>query len=350
MTAGPAGSIPFSTLARIEQGRLDPGLPRLAALLQLYGLPIRVAGDLLDLEAIASPRKSKTSLDTLRARGSDAWKRGDLPGALACYLEIRLRASDAEDAGARDDAIVAFATLAAKLGKYHLARHMLDELLLTHPSSDVEFRALVQLASVWQALGTGSVARGYLAAAETVIPPRDPHASGWLAQLRASIDIDRRAFDDASRQLDLALRAYRAARRPYDEALALVAAARLAVERGDVDAALRASRRAASFASAKRFARPRALAVIEEARAQLLAGRPARALPLLNGVLAGTLTRQDDAVRFHAHYYLSKAHALAGDAAAADAEIRQARAVARFVEQISRELTEIREGDYRRES
>ena len=45
--------IPHSTLARIESGRLDPGVRRLQQLLRLYRLPAQAAGDLLDLEAMA---------------------------------------------------------------------------------------------------------------------------------------------------------------------------------------------------------------------------------------------------------------------------------------------------------
>ena len=78
LTSARGGLIPFSTLARIEQGRLDPGLKRLHALLQLYGLPIQAAGDLLDLEAIAASVTVKGDFAALRARGARSWRAGDL--------------------------------------------------------------------------------------------------------------------------------------------------------------------------------------------------------------------------------------------------------------------------------
>jgi hypothetical protein len=118
-------------LARIEQGRLDPGLRRLQALLSLYGLPIQAAGDLLELEAIAGGRSAKGDFETLLDRGNEAWKSGDLPTAVSCYLAMRHRAKEqGSDRAKRQEAILSFAVLAAKLGKHHIARQMLDDLIL----------------------------------------------------------------------------------------------------------------------------------------------------------------------------------------------------------------------------
>src|SRR5882762_2668040 len=123
LTSARGNLIPFSTLARIEQGRLDPGLKRLHALLQLYGLPIQAAGDLLDMEAIAGRVSVEGDLSSLRERGVKAWQNGDLPTALACYLAVRRRANDPSvDRSVRHESILSFAVMAAKLGKDHIAR------------------------------------------------------------------------------------------------------------------------------------------------------------------------------------------------------------------------------------
>ena len=42
--------IPFTTLAKVEQGKVDPGVKRLHLLLKIYDLPVGLAADLLDLE------------------------------------------------------------------------------------------------------------------------------------------------------------------------------------------------------------------------------------------------------------------------------------------------------------
>src|SRR5258705_11960987 len=73
LTSAQGNLIPFSTLARIEQGRLDPGLKRLHALLKLYGLPIQAAGDLLDMEAVAGTVAATGDFASLQDRGTEAW-------------------------------------------------------------------------------------------------------------------------------------------------------------------------------------------------------------------------------------------------------------------------------------
>ena len=343
LTSAQGNLIPFSTLARIEQGRLDPGLKRLHALLQLYGLPIQAAGDLLDMESIAGTVAVQGDFSTLRDRGTKAWQDGDLPTAMACYLAMRHRANEQEpDRAIRHESILSFAVLAAKLGKHHIARQMLDDLLLDRPDRAMLFRILVQAASTWRALGSPEFALALVGGAEAQLQSNDLRGSGWVLQLRASIQIDLGAFEEAQANLAEATRVFQKARRPYDRALALVAISRLAVERGDAASASRAAQRAAGFALRKRFARVHALANIQGARALLLSGHSERALALLTRVLAATVAASDNLIRFYAHFYLSKAYAGAGDTPRALVEMEQARYFVRFVDQASKEVFEVR--------
>jgi transcriptional regulator with XRE-family HTH domain len=343
LTSSQGNLIPFSTLARIEQGRLDPGLKRLHALLQLYGLPIQAAGDLLDIESIAGRVPIDGDFESLRDRGSKAWQGGDLPTAMACYLALRHRANEQDsDRGARHESILSFAIMAAKLGKHHIARQMLDDLLLDKPSRPMQFRVFVQAASTWQALGSPELAIALVGAAETLIEPGDRVGHGWLLHLRASIQIDLGAFDEARANLAAAARVYQQAKRPYDRALALVALARLEVERGDAAAAIRAAHGAATFAASKGFSRVHALAGIQEARALLLAGTPERALVILTRVLAETVASSDNVIRFYSHFYLSQAYSGTGDSLRSHVELQQAKYFVRFVDQASKEASEVR--------
>jgi transcriptional regulator with XRE-family HTH domain len=65
---------PHSTLARIERGKLDPGVRRLQQLLRLYHLPTQAAGDLLDLESLAGPVPFERDPLELRDRALAAWR------------------------------------------------------------------------------------------------------------------------------------------------------------------------------------------------------------------------------------------------------------------------------------
>jgi len=350
LTSSQGNLIPFSTLARIEQGRLDPGLKRLHALLLLYGLPIQAAGDLLDIESIAGNVSVEGDFDALRERGGKAWQGGDLPTAMACYVALRRRAADdAADRAKRHESILAFAIMAAKLGKHHIARHMLDGLLLDKPDRWMRLRVFVQSAATWHALGAPELALALIDAAEALIERGDRLSRGWVLHLRASIQIDLGRFDKARKDLVEAARAYQRAAKPYDRALALVARARLEVEAGDPLAAIRAVRRAADFALANQFARVHALAGLQEARALLLAGTPGGALATLTRVLAGTVAESDNVIRFYCHFYLSKAYAAIGDSLRSHVELKQAHYFVRFVDQASKEASEVR-GHLRDES
>lgn len=344
LTSARGNLIPFSTLARIEQGRLDPGLKRLQVLLHLYGLPIQAAGDLLDMEAVAGSISVKGDFTTLKDRGTAAWQDGDLPTAMACYLAMRHRAAEQESSRAmRHESILSFAVMAAKLGKHHIARHMLDDLLLDRPDKPVLLRVFVQSASTWQALGAPELALAIVGGADSLVEPNDLQGRGWILHLRASIQIDLGAFDEARANLVKAGRAFERARRPYDRALALVAIARTWVEQGDAARATRAARAAAKFSSRRRLARVYALASIQEARAALVTGDPQRALTLLTRLLAETVASSDNVIRFYAHFYLSQAYAGAGDSQRAQAELEQARYFVRYVDQASKEASEARE-------
>lgn len=343
LTSDQGSLIPFSTLARIEQGRLDPGLKRLHALLLLYGLPIQSAGDLLDLERIAGSVPVKGDYVTLRERASEAWQSGDLPTAVAYFLAMRHRSDENEsDRDMRHESILHFAITAAKLGKHHIARHLLDDLVLDKPARPLLFKILMQSASNWQSLGSAEVALALLGGAESLAEPNDFRGRGWILHLRASIQIDLGAFDEARANLVEAARALQKAKRPYDRSLALVAIARLEVERGDAATARRAARQAAKFASVKRFPRVHALAAIQEARALLLAGKAARARTVLTRVLAAKVATSDNLVRFYAHFYLSKAHASLGETLPSEIELAQAKHFLKFVDQASKEASEVR--------
>src|SRR5262245_37893052 len=81
--------IPFSTLARIEQGRLDPGLPRLQQLLRVYHVPMQAAGDLLDLEQYAGLPPKLRDPQKLFDLGKERWQRGEVREALTAFMAAK---------------------------------------------------------------------------------------------------------------------------------------------------------------------------------------------------------------------------------------------------------------------
>ncbi len=343
LTAAQGNQIPFSTLARIEQGRLDPGLKRLHALLALYGLPIQAAGDVLDLEAISGTVPVRGDSSALMKRGTDAWQRGDVSTAMACYIAMRRKASDEEaDRVVRHESILSFAVIAAKLGKHHVARQILDDLVLDRPARPILFRVLIQSASSWQALGSPDFALALLSGAEGLLDAGDARGRGWIRHLRGSIQIDLGTFDEAKESLEAAARVFQRIKRPYDRALALVAIARVEVERANGVAATRLARRAKEFAAANKLSRVVGLASVQLARARILCSRAEEAIAVLTQLLADSIGASDNVIRFYTHFYLSKAYAIVGDPLRAHVEREQAGYFVRFVDQASKEASEVR--------
>jgi tetratricopeptide (TPR) repeat protein len=343
--SGDAGSpIPHSTLARIEGGRLDPGVRRLQQLLRLYHLPAQAAGDLLDLENLAGATPFERDPLKLRDRALTAWKRGEVPEAIASFLAFRERTSNSPaDRQTRHEAIVSFSIAASSLGKHQLARHMLDDLLLEKPDRRTLLSVLVQQSVVWRQLGSVDAALAYLDRAAFYTDHSSPKQSGWVHHQRGLILIDAREYAAAERVLKQAERDYTRAKATHDRALVLLSFARLSFEQGAPTKAVRAARTAEAFARRNGFDRLRLFALVELGRAWQLSGKPDESRTTLRAALADSASGSDNVVRFFAHYYLWKAELVGGDPARADVELREASYYMKFVDQTSREARELLE-------
>ena len=336
--------IPFATIAKVEQGRSDPGTKRLHTLLRVYHLSRQSVDELLELESMAGRAPRGRDIRSLRASAIQAWQAGDVRESLACYLAIRTAPAEGADAvKLRQEAMLAFAVVVGNLGKYHLCRQILDSLLLEKPDAKLRVGIYLQQASTWRALGNPDVAMAFLNQAQVHIGSRDTRYRGWVLHQRASIEIDQREFEPAKENLKKARAAYRAAGRPFEEALSLCAMARLEVERQDASQAIRWAQAANELAGARGFDRVRIIAGVQLARAQLLSKRAEDAVQTLRQVLAGSIAVSDDSSRFYAHYYLWKARLALRDTVSATMELREAGHYLRHVDDESREAIEVRE-------
>ena len=337
--------IPHSTLARIESGRLDPGVRRLQQLLRLYRLPAQAAGDLLDLESVAGAVPFERDPIKLRDRAVEAWRAGRVPEAMACFFEFRERAGKTSDlpADVRQDAVLTFAVAAGSLGKHRIARHILEDLLLEKLSVPILVRTLVQLSVSWHALGSTEAALAFLERAAVHTGPKDHRGRLWIEHQRALVHLDLEQFEAAKRHLDLALEASRAAKSPQDQVRLLLSLAHLHYDAGRGKDAVLAGRRAETFARRHGFARSRLFAQLETARGLLLDHDVAGSRARLRTVLADSVTSDDNVIRFYTHYYLWKTELAGGEPARADVELREAAYFVGFVDQTSPEVVEVRE-------
>jgi transcriptional regulator with XRE-family HTH domain len=345
--------IPHSTLARIELGRFDPGIRRLRQLLDLYQLPIQAAGDILDVEALAGATPIERDPVKLRDRAFEAWKQGKIGEALATFLAFRRRVpNDEAHRSMRQEAVLAFAVLTGSLGRLHLSRHMLDELLVENPEPRVLVPVLIQQSVVWHSLGSPVAALAFVDSAAAHTSPDNPKQQGWVQHQRAMILIEQRQFAAAAKCLAVAVKLQRRAKSPHDEALALLAMTRVNFEAGRADAALAAARLAERFATKHGFNRIRVSALVDQARALTATGSPDGAKKILRGVLGDPLVADDNRTRFYAHYHLWLAERDSGNAARAPMELREAAYYLKYVDQNSAEARAVRQeiGVQRREN
>ena len=325
--------IPHSTLARIELGRFDPGVRRLGQLLSLYQLPIQAAGDVLEVEALSGATPMERDPAKLKNRALEAWRQGKIAEALAAFLAFRRRVpNDEAHRAMRHEAILSFAIATTALGKLHLARHMLDELLLEQPDPALLVSVLIQQSVVWRCLGSSVAALAFVDSAARHASASAPKQQGWVQHQRAHLLVEQREFAAAGKCLDLAVKHHRRAKSPHDEALAMLSMASLAFAQGNFPAAVDAARRAERFAAKHKSHRVRRSALIERARARLALGAIDEGKQLLRSVLAEPRIGDDNPLCFYAHYYLWQAEKSEGNLGRAAVELREAGYYLKFVD------------------
>jgi transcriptional regulator with XRE-family HTH domain len=335
--------IPFTTVAKIESGRVDPGLKRLHLLFRLYDLPPGLASELLDLEEFAGEIPEGLAPARLLEEGLEHWKGGRLREALARLFALRARVPDGPEGRVeRQKALLFFAVAVAQMGKFHLSRLLTDGLILEGPDPIHLVPALVQGATCWHSLGSVEMALALLARAELHLREDDDRNRAWVLHLRASVLVARHDLDGADAAIDRARQAYRSAGDLYGEGKLSALAFQSRFERGDFRAALALATAGREQAERSGYARLRIMRRIEEGRALLVLGQESQGIATLQDALAQSIGAQDTVMQFHAHYHLWKAHARRQDLAAAALELHAAQFHLRSVDEATPEAAEVR--------
>lgn len=335
--------IPFPTLAKVEQGRVDPGVRRLQLLLRIYRVPFQLVSDLVELENFAGKLPRASSAKELFDEGIALWKAGDGRKAVACLIALQKQLQDEpENTHFRQKAMISFAVMAASLGKYHLSQELVGKLLLEGPQPDLLVSVLVQAGVCWDRLGSGEAALAFLERAHKHVGPNDHRERGWVLHQKASTLAKLGEFREATLTLRQALSAYRKADDAYGECKALTVHARILGKQGDARGALEACRRARAHAEAHGFTRLRVLRTIDEGQALLALGDAAGSVALFRAALAEAVNAEDRVAEFHAHHGLWKAYAALDQLEQAAFELRAARHYLRFVHERSEETEEVR--------
>src|SRR5262245_3290954 len=81
--------IPFTTLSKVEQGRVDPGVVRFQQLLEIYDLPQQAALDVVAVETMRGPLPKGADPDTLYETAVRMRKEGDNAQALSHLYALK---------------------------------------------------------------------------------------------------------------------------------------------------------------------------------------------------------------------------------------------------------------------
>ncbi len=335
---------PESTLVRIEQGKLDPGVWRLHQLLRLYGVPPDLVADLIELEELAVSPPPEGDLETLYRDGVECWKRGDVPLGLAYLFAVRQRVpADAESRLLRQRATLAFAIYARNLGKLRLARQVLDDLLCEPPDRALVVNVLVLASTVWGGLRAADAAMAFIEYAATLLPPGDPKLAAPVLHQKARLLVSAGRPDEAEQFLFRARTSYEVAGDLYGKGKALLSEILLRDAQGTLDSAIRAAREGIRFAEEHEFSRLVLLGRIELGRLLSKSGSPEEGLRVLQQALGQAIQVGDRNAEFAARYCLWKAHGQLGDQDRARFEFEAASYCVRSVDEVSPEADEIRE-------
>ena len=337
------GRIPISTLVRIEQGKLDPGVRRLHALLRFYDVPPHLVADLVELEDLAVEQPATGDLDTLFRNGLEYWKRGDIGQGLAHLMAVReFLPRDDSSKILRQKATISFAVAARNLGKYRLAKQIIDDLLCEPPDPQLLVRALVLAASLWRGLGSIEVALALVDRAELHVAPNDRKTAAWVNHQKAKLLLDVGKPEEAKPALELSLDTYRNLNDTYGYAKALILRGEVLEACGCVEDALSSAREAIRWSTEHDHERLITIGELEVGRLLAASGSIEGGIELIRKGLGRAVLIGDKNAEFLAHYRLWKAYETYGDRERARFELESARHFVRFVDDYSPEVVEVR--------
>lgn len=339
-TAERGDRLPESTLARIEQGRLEPGVRRLQMLADLYDIP---PGEIdqrvsLDTLGVAPPRLKDPA--RLYERALELHARGEWTDALNHLLAVRQLAEERGDDLLRQKASLTSATVARNLGRFRLSKQMIDELLCEPPDPSLEVKCLVLASSLWRHFGSLAMADASLQYARGLLRPGQPELFAQVLHQHAIVAFERGMYQPAQDSIDDAVRHYRQIDDWFGEARARMVQARALRGAGRADRALRVARQA--LKTTIEHGHPPLEALFHVVIGGILVdrGQDEAAINELRLGLGTAVAAGDPQTRFQAHYELWKLHAARDESEQAESHLAAAAELARDI-RVTAEVREV---------
>jgi len=337
-------AIPTSTLVRVEMGSLDPGVRRLHILLDLYDIPPHLVADVIEMEELAVDEPIEGELKVLFENGIDFLKRGHTAQALAHLFKIReFVAEDDESRILQQKAALAFASAAKDLGKFNLARKLVDDLLCLPPDPSILVRVMVLASGLWRGQGSVQTALAFIRQAATHIGNHDLQEKAWVLHQEATLLLETEDFDAASETIERTIKLYRKMKDTDGEARARVVQLEILEARGDLDAAIACARKVIRTAERHGNELPLISAQLELGRMLAHSGFIEMGIAELRKALSRSVLLENKLLEFHAHYHLWKAYETLGDPDRTRFELQSAGYFVKFIDPASPEAREVRQ-------
>lgn len=334
---------PTSTLVRVEQGKLDPGVRRLHLLLRLYNVPAHLVSDLVELEELAVEEPAGKDLETLFRDGIAHWKRGNVGEALSHLFAIRQHVpADEKSRVLRQNATHTFAVAARELGKLRLARQLVDDLLCEPPDPSLMARVLILASTLWNRQGSVEMALALIRRAADHVRPGDHKEQAWILHHEAKLLVAVGELDEATQVLDRAARLYRKLKNVHGEIQTMIVRVSALEEAGDPDAAISCARKVIRMAERNDHALLAVSGRLDLGRLLVTHGAPEKGLEELRKVLSEAVLLEDRIAEFYAHYQLWKAYQTLGQSEPMKFEFQAAAHFVQFIDEPSPEAEEIR--------
>ena len=325
--------IPFSTLGKVEQGRVDPGVIRFQQLLDIYDIPRGMALDVVALETLRGEMPKKADPHELYEEGVRQWKSGNASRAVAALYALREAAgSDPRFVEIRQRGQLQLAIVAGGLGRLQMSKHVIEELLKEPLPNPLVLRSLIQLAVCWERLGVHELALAVLARAETHAANTSPQELAWFAQERGLIELSLGQHAQAQQHLEQARKLYKGAGDEEGVAKTSFSLVRVLLAAGQASSAIRAAQQLVETVSEPGFERFKAEATVLLGHAHLASRQIDKALVTLRTALAEAVSSDSVSARFLAHHYLAHAYNEAGDAERGRAEESAAQQFRKYID------------------
>lgn len=336
--------IPFSTLAKIEKGTVEPGLVRIGQLFQLYSVPLRVLDDLLDMEAFATPDESIKTIERPDQRAKEIFSSGDIKRGLGILFAYRrTHPLGASNSSLRQKVDITLALLLRSLGKSRLAEFVLDELQLHHPDAELRQFVLGTAANGDVDLGRSEIAHARLAAM-----PRHPGGvnersmAGLQTELLGKLAAIAGNYAEAIRLCQLAIGHHEQAGNTGAVLYLQSRIGRLRFKLGDHAQGLALIDQARAGNLAAGFRRPAAFDDLIKADCYLELNRADEAATLATEVLKFAKKPADFALQLEAHHALWKVADAKGDALNASRHLSSALTLVVGIDDPSEKCEELR--------